>query len=64
MHTLICVTFSLPPGVGDWLRLLLVAVPGLICLPFFVVRILLRNAFCLRNDENVSFDIIFISFTI
>ena len=23
MHTLICVTFSLPPGAGGWLRLLL-----------------------------------------
>ena len=28
------VTFSLPPGVRGWLRLLLVAVPGLFCLPF------------------------------
>ena len=35
MHKLICVTFSLPPGVGGWLRLLLVALPGLFCLPFF-----------------------------
>ena len=34
MHTLICVTFSLPPGVGGWLRLLLVALHGLFCLPF------------------------------
>ena len=34
MHTLIYVTFSLPPGVGGWLRLLLVALPGLFCLPF------------------------------
>ena len=34
MHTLICVTFSLPPGVRGWLRLLLVALPGLFCLPF------------------------------
>ena len=33
MHTLICVTFSLPPGVGDWLRFLIVALPRLICLP-------------------------------
>ena len=30
MHTLICVTFSLPPGVGSWLQLLLVALPGLL----------------------------------
>ena len=34
MHTLICVTVSLPPGVGGWLWLLLVALPGLFCLPF------------------------------
>ena len=35
MHTLIWVTFSLPPGVRGWLRLLLVALPGLFCLPFY-----------------------------
>ena len=34
MHMLICVTLSLPPGVKGWLRLLLVALPGLFCLPF------------------------------
>ena len=34
MHTLIRVTFSLPSGVMGWLRLLLVALPGLLCLPF------------------------------
>ena len=34
MYTLICVTFSLPSGVRGWLRLLLVALPGLFCLPF------------------------------
>ena len=27
--------FSLPPGVGSWLRLLLMALPGLFCLPFY-----------------------------
>ena len=32
---IICVTFSLPPGVRGWLRLLLVALPGLFCLPFW-----------------------------
>ena len=37
MHTLICVPFSLPPGVGGWLRLLLVALPGLFCLPFSIL---------------------------
>ena len=36
MHTLICVTFSLRPGVGSWLWFLLVALPGLFCLPFFL----------------------------
>ena len=35
IHTLICVTFSLPPGVRGWLRLLFAALPGLFCLPFF-----------------------------
>ena len=30
--------FSLPPGVGGWLRLLLVALPGLFCLPFYHFR--------------------------
>ena len=34
MHTLISVTFLLPVGVRGWLRLLLVALPGLFCLPF------------------------------
>ena len=43
MHTLICVTFSLPPGIGGWLRLLLVDLPGLFCLPF-----------CLHFSENFS----------
>ena len=35
MHTWICAIFSLPPGVGGWLRFLLVALPGLFCLPFY-----------------------------
>ena len=34
MHTLICVTFSLPPGVGSWLQFLLVALPGLYLLAY------------------------------
>ena len=38
MHTLICVTFSLLPGVSGWLRLLLVVLLGLFCLPFCDVR--------------------------
>ena len=39
MHTLICVTFSLPPGVGGCLRPLLVALSGLFCLPFSSYRV-------------------------
>ena len=35
MHTLICVTLSLPPGARGWLRLLLLVFPGLFCLPFW-----------------------------
>ena len=38
IHTLVCVTFSLPPGVGVWLRLLLVALPGRFCLLFYIVE--------------------------
>ena len=34
MQTLICVTFSVPSGVGGWLQRLLVALPGLFYLPF------------------------------
>ena len=37
MHKLICVTFSLPPGVRGWLHLLLVALPALFYLPFCMV---------------------------
>ena len=35
--------FSLPPGVRGWLRLLLVALPGLFCLPFYI-SLLIRFA--------------------
>ena len=35
LHTIICVTFSLPPSVRGWLRFLLVALHGLFCLLFF-----------------------------
>ena len=34
IHKLICVTVSLPPSIRSWLRRLLVALPGLFCLPF------------------------------
>ena len=47
MHTLICVTFSLPPGVRGWLRFLLVALPGFFCLPFFVIIKLFLRTTCL-----------------
>ena len=35
--------FSLPPGVGGWLRLLLVALPGLFYLPFYSIAALLKT---------------------
>ena len=44
MHTLICVTFSFPPGVRGSLRLLLVALPGLFSLTYcFVLQTVLLN---------------------
>ena len=49
MHTLICVTFSLPPGVRGWLRLLLVALPGLFCLPFCLNLTLNLPATCMQS---------------
>ena len=53
MHTLICVAFSLPPGVGGWLRLLLVAIPGLFCLPFCIdLSKKNRTIPCERNSSN------------
>ena len=43
-HVSLCVTFSLPPGDDrDWLRLLLVALPGLFYLPFYRVEPQLVN---------------------
>ena len=44
MRPLICVTFSLPPGVRVWLRLL-VAFSGLFCLPFFVLLASASNTY-------------------
>ena len=46
MHTLIGVTFLLPPGVRGWPRLLLVALPGLFWLSFFffvIIKLFLRK---------------------
>ena len=42
MHTLICVTFSLPPRISGWLRLPLVALPGIFYLPFSYTKSLMR----------------------
>ena len=36
-HVNLC-HFSHPPGVRGWLRLLLVALPGLLCLPFYLAH--------------------------
>ena len=52
MHTLICVTFSLPPGVGGWLRLLLVALPGLYCLPCHCLTWKRFGSFATRTVHN------------
>ena len=53
---LICVTFSLPPGVRGWLRLLLVALSGFFCLPFCIISIdyvfqQKSYPFCLVSDD-------------
>ena len=39
--------FFLPPSVRDWPRLLLLALPGLFCLPFFVIIKLFLRKTCL-----------------
>ena len=53
MHTLICITFSLPPGVGGWLRLLLVALPVLFYLPFCVIcfQLYISNHFFFQKSS-------------
>ena len=54
MHTLNSVTFSLPPGVLGWLRLLLVALSGLFCLTFFSISLqVLENDYCLSSRLGV-----------
>ena len=40
-------SFFLPPGVRGWPRLLLLALPGLFCLPFFVIIKLFLRKTCL-----------------
>ena len=40
-------SFFLPPGVRGWSRLLLLAFPGLFCLPFFVIIKLFLRKTCL-----------------
>ena len=62
MHTLICVTFSLPPGVGGWLRLLLVALPGLFCLPFFNTISFQESLFRLPLNGCKSFRTLVVSY--
>ena len=55
MHTLICVTFSLPAGVGGWMRLLLVALPGLFCLSFLLSAFVWekRKTMCVFFSETI-----------
>ena len=52
MHSLICATFYLPPGVRGWLRLLLVALPGLFCLPFLIFCSKLAQNTCMFSMES------------
>ena len=40
-------SFFLPPGVRGWPRLLLLALPGLFCLPFFIIIKLFLRKTCL-----------------
>ena len=56
VHTLICVTFSLPPGVGGWLRPLLVARPGLFCLLFssVVFYVIFITLFMKKDYKSIS----------
>ena len=56
MHTLICVTFSLPPGVRSWLRLLLVALPGLFCLPYCIQDKMQVSQKCTDKPRMVLFE--------
>ena len=49
MHTLVCVTFSHPPGVGGWLWLLFVALSGLFYLPF--LKMFIQQNVFVRNRE-------------
>ena len=42
-------SFFLPPGVRGWPRLLLLALPGLFCLPFFVIIKLFLRKTCLDD---------------
>ena len=53
MYTLICVTFSLPPGVRGWLRLLLVALPVFFYLPFYLSANP-ENGFCRDEDHFIG----------
>ena len=51
VRALVCVTVSLPPGVGGWLRFLFVALPWLFCLLFFYVN---SNVHCIYMERQME----------
>ena len=59
--------FSLPHGVRGWLRLLLVALPGLFGLPFSVwgnvrlIEALLASGFLVHITHLMTFDVILVT---
>ena len=54
IHTLIRVTFSLPPGVRGLLRRLLVALPGLFCLPFDINKTSLMGLYLISVLKTIG----------
>ena len=50
-------SYSLPPGVRGWLRLLLVTLPGLFCLPFFLWCLCRFKAINDGNYTNTILDV-------
>ena len=55
MHTSICVTVSLPPGVRGWLRFLLVALPGLFLFTCLLHRTPVSASHCCSCRSDARF---------
>ena len=55
-HVNLCMFLSLPPGVGCWLRLLLMALPGLFCLSFwYFCRTFIKHSILLLYSPNNTY---------